>query len=317
MLGVFLDEATVNNNDITLYGIKSALPSWQFHNYTEADQVAERIANADVVVTNKVRIDADTMMQCERLKLICVAATGTNNVDLEAAKRRGIAVCNVRGYATPSVVQHVFTMILVLCTRFREYQQAIHQGGWQKSRSFSLLDYSIMELAGKKLGIVGYGELGHGVAKVAAAFDMTVMIAQRPGSKQPEPDRTPLEDLLPQVDILTLHCPLTEQTKNLIAARELALMQPHAFLVNAARGGIVDEEALAQALRARKLGGAGIDVLTQEPPVHGNPLLVDDIPNLIVTPHIAWASRESRQRLIDEVEKNILAYLSGAPRNLV
>ncbi len=256
------------------------------------------------------------LSQAKQLRLICVAATGTNNVDLKAAHELGITVTNVAGYATPSVVQHVFSMMLALTTRLTDYSQAVTDGAWQQSSQFCLLNLPIQELAGKNLGIIGYGELGHAVADVAKAFGMRILIAQRAGGDS-QAGRVTLEKLLPQVDVLSLHCPLANNTKNLIGERELALMKKGAFLINTARGGIVDEAALASALRLGNIGGAGVDVLTQEPPVKSNPLLESDIPNLIVTPHIAWASRESRQRLVDELVANIKAYLQGEVRNLV
>jgi glycerate dehydrogenase len=197
-----------------------------------------------------------------------------------------------------------------------DYQQLIRAGHWQRSGQFCLLDYPIWELQGKVLGIVGFGELGRGVARVAKAFGMRVMISQRPGGPA-SPERTPLNEMLGKVDVLSLHCPLTENTRNLIGQPELAMMKPSALLINTARGGIVDEQALAEALKAGGIGGAGIDVLTSEPPSPEHPLLDPDIPNLILTPHTAWASRETRQRLVNEVGKNIVAFIQGHPRNVV
>jgi glycerate dehydrogenase len=238
-------------------------------------------------------------------------------VDLDAAARRGIAVCNIRRYATPSVVQHVFALLLSLTRHLSDYQRAVQSGAWQRSGQFCLLDYPIRELGGLTLGIVGYGELGQAVAATAEqAFGMRVLIAQRPGGSA-EPGRLPLQQLLPQVDVLSLHCPLTPETRGLIGAEELALMKPDALLINTARGGIVDEVALATALLAGRLGGAGIDVLASEPPGSDSPLLQQPIPNLIVTPHIAWASRQSRQRLLDQLAQNIAAFMAGRPQNLV
>ena len=268
------------------------------------------------------RIDDAAMGHAPHLRLICIAATGTNHVDLDAARRRGIAVCNVPGYATASVVQHVFALILALSTRLPDYQQALRAGRWQQSSQFCLLDYPIREIGGKTLGIIGYGELGQAVARVAEAFGMKVKVAQYREGQSRTPFitgqiRLPLQELLPQVDILSLHCPLTPQTRGLIGPAELALMRPDALLINTARGGIVDEAALAAALCEGKLGGAGVDVLTQEPPAQGNPLLAANIPRLILTPHIAWASRESRQRLVDEVAANIRAFLQGEMRHRV
>ncbi len=315
-----------SQGDLDFSRLASTLPEWQAYEATADAQVAERITNATVAVSNKVRIDDAAMGHAPHLRLICIAATGTNHVDLNAARRRGIGVCNVPGYATASVVQHVFALILALSIRLPDYQQALRAGRWQHSSQFCLLDYPIREIAGKTLGIIGYGELGQAVAHVAEAFGMRVMVAQsgyRDGLRGAAPipmtviERTPLQELLPQVDILSLHCPLTPETRGLIGAAELALMRPDALLINTARGGIVDETALAAALCQGKLGGAGVDVLTQEPPTQGSPLLAANIPNLILTPHIAWASREARQRLVDEVTANIRAFLDGETRHRV
>jgi len=316
MTGVFLDTATLQRGDLDFAPLTDALSTWKYHDTTPTAQVAQRIAQAEVVVSNKAYLGADALAVAEKLKLICVIATGTNNVDLDAAKAHGIAVCNVTGYAAPSVTQHVFALMLALVTQLENYRAAVKDGAWQRASGFCMLDYPIWELAGKTLGIVGYGSLGQAVAHVAEAFGMRVLIAARPGQAS-SAGRVPLHDLLSQSDVVSLHCPLNEQTQGLIGARELALMQPHALLINTARGGIVDETALAQALRERRIGGAGVDVLTVEPPVNGNVLLAADIPNLIVTPHIAWASREARQRLVDETAKNIAAYLHGEARNRV
>lgn len=313
---VFLDLATVSRNDINLSSLEKVAPNWRHHATTKPVETALRIKNAEIVVSNKVVITREIMRSCNQLKLICIAATGTNNVDLEAAKELGIRVTNVAGYSTPSVVQQVFSMILSLTTRQAEHTQAINAGAWQQSEQFCLLDFPFRELSGKRMGIVGYGGLGKAVAQVAEAFGMEILLANRPGGA-PTPGRTDLHDLLPQVDILSLHCPLTEQTINLIGENELRAMKPDALLINCARGGVVDESALAQALIGGEIGGAGVDVLTTEPPTDGNPLLAPGIPNLIVTPHIAWASQESRQRLVNEVSANIAAFYAGKQRNIV
>jgi len=209
--------------------------------------------------------------------------------------------------------------VLSLLTRVNDYSKAVKGGKWQNSKQFCLLDYPITELAGKKFGIVGYGELGKAVARIAEAFGMEVLIAAREKNKVEgiKTGRLPLNDILRQVDVLSLHCPLVDETRGLIGENELNLMKPSAILINAARGGIVDEAALAMALKQKRLGGAGIDVLTEEPPKNGNPLLDDTIPNLILTPHIAWASQASRQRLIDEIVFNIQSWLKGELRNSV
>jgi len=315
--GVFLDLEAADTGDLALDGLYAAPVDWSIHGRTWPAELAARIREAAVVVSNKVVLDRDALAGAGRLRLVCIAATGTNNVDLDAARELGITVCNVSRYATASVVQHVFALLLALYTRLPEYTTAVANGEWQKSGRFCLLDYPIAELAGKTLGIVGYGELGKAVARVAQAFDMQVSIARRPGSAAAEDGRVTLDELLGRADVLSLHCPLTEQTRGLIDAAALSRMRQGSILINTARGGIVDERDLADALRAGRIGGAGIDVLAEEPPRQGSPLLESGIPNLIVTPHIAWASRESRQRLIDEVAENIRAFLKGSPRNVV
>jgi len=313
---VFLDLATVARGDLDLTGLRAACARWTLHDYTQPGQLAARIARAQVVVTNKFVLDRAALAAAPDLKLVCLTATGTNNVDLAAAQELGIAVANVTGYATAAVVQHVFALILAHATRLLDYRAAVAAGAWSRSPMFCLLDFPIFELAGKTLGIVGYGELGRAVARVARCFGMEVLIAQRPGGP-PREGRLPLADLLPQVDVLSLHCPLAENTRGLIGAAELALMRPTALLVNTARGPLVDAQALAAALRAGTIGGAALDVLSSEPPPLDHPLLAPDIPNLILTPHTAWASREARQRVLDEVALNIAAFAAGERRNRV
>lgn len=313
---VFLDLASVDRGDLCLASLREVTSPWTTYPQTPPALTIERIGGGAVAVTNKVVVDRSAMAACPGLKLICVAATGTNNVDLVAARECGIAVCNVTGYATPSVVQHVFALILGLTTRLAEHAAAAQDGRWVASDMFCLLDFPFRELTAKTLGIVGYGELGRGVARVAQAFGMSVLVAQRPGDP-PSEGRVPLDALLAGADVVTLHVPLADNTRNLIGARELGLMKREALLINTARGGIVDEAALADALRLGRLGGAGVDVLAVEPPREGSPLLAADIPNLIVTPHVAWASREARQRLIDGVAANIRAFREGRERNRV
>jgi glycerate dehydrogenase len=317
MLGVFLDRDSLDCGDLDFGDLDRVLPGLDYYAATGPEQVAARIAEAEVVISNKVVLDAAALRHAPRLRLICVAATGVNNVDLTAAARAGVTVCNCRGYGTPAVVQHVFALLLALCARLPEYRQAVRDGRWQRASQFCLLDYPIRELADKTLGIVGYGELGRGVARLAEAFGMRVLLAQRPDTVELLEDRTPLPLLLPQVDVLSLHCPLTPETRGLIGAWELALMRRDAVLINTARGGLVDEAMLADALRKGALGGAGVDVLTLEPPTAGNPLLAPDIPNLIVTPHCAWGSRESRQRLVGQLAENVRSYLGGEPVRVV
>lgn len=313
---VFLDTSTVDSGDIDWTPLRETVGELQSYPATPDDEVSTRVGDAEIVISNKVPMDASALESASNLRLVCIAATGTNNVDLDAAARLGIPVCNVRDYATPAVAQHVFALTLALATRLVEYRQAVRDGEWGRAEQFCLLDFPIFELEGKTMGIVGLGVLGQAVEGIAKAFGMEVLIAQRPEGEA-RAGRIPLNELLPRVDVLSLHCPLTPQTRGLIGLRELKLMKSTALLINTARGGIVDETALAEALRSHVIGGAGFDVLTVEPPRGPNPLLAPDIPNLIVTPHTAWASRESRQRLIDELALNIRSFRTGQPRNLV
>lgn len=321
---VFLDKATVDRSDLDFQYLNGLLESINasinYFDYTDSTQVNSRISQADIVITNKVVLNQSVLQQAEKLKLICVAATGTNVIDLVAAAKLNIAVCNVRAYASPSVVQHVFALLLALNSRLIEHVGVVERGLWQQQQCFCWLDYSFHELAGKKLGIVGFGELGKAVAAAAPAFALEVIVSNRPGIKTGSADanqRMAFETMLAEVDFLSLHCPLAENTKHLINENTLALMKPKAILINTARGGLVDEHALAQALIDNRIGGAGLDVLSQEPPNNNNPLLKVNKPNLIITPHIAWATIESRQRLLNQVADNILSFHKGALKNQV
>ncbi|KQQ50788.1 glycerate dehydrogenase [Pseudomonas sp. Leaf127] len=313
---VFLDHTSLDLGDLDLSPLQGSFAELVLHAGTPADQVSERLQGAQVAITNKVRIDAATFAACPQLKLVLVAATGTNNVDLVSAREHGVTVCNCQGYGTASVAQHTLLLLLALATRLPDYQRAVQQGLWQKSAQFCLLDFPIMELEGKTLGLLGHGELGGAVARLAEAFGMRVLIGQIPG-RPARADRLPLEALLPQVDALTLHCPLNEQTRHMIGARELGLLKPHVLVVNTARGGLIDEQALAEALRNGHLGGAATDVLSVEPPANGNPLLAGDIPRLIVTPHSAWGAREARQRIVGQITENAQAFADGTPKRVV
>jgi glycerate dehydrogenase len=317
MPAVFLDYATVSfNGDLDPRSLREALPGLEIRDHTAQQDVASRVAGRDVVLVNKLRITREIIEASPALRLIALAATGTNNVDLVAAGERGVAVCNLRDYCTASVVQHVFGVLLLLTQRLREYDALVRSGAWQRGEQFCLLDYPIRELVGRRLGIVGYGTLGRGVARAATAFGMEVLVANRPGGTA-VPGRMDLDELLPAVDVLSLHCPLAPATQGMIGASRLSRMKPDAVLINTARGALVDAAALADALRDGRLGGAAIDVLSQEPPVDGSPLLAGDIPNLIVTPHIAWAAREARQRCIDEMAANIADFRRGGRRGRV
>lgn len=313
---VFLDHTSLDLGDLDLGTLRESFGELVLHASTTAEQVAERLKGAQVAISNKVVIDAGTFSACPDLKLVLVTATGTNNIDLVSAREHGVTVCNCQGYGTPSVAQHTLLLLLALATRLPDYQQAVHQGLWQKSKQFCLLDFPIVELEGKTLGLLGHGELGGAVARLAEAFGMRVLLGQIPG-RPARADRLPLTQLLPQVDALTLHCPLNDNTRDMIGAYELSLMKPHAFIVNTARGGLINEQALADALRNGHLGGAASDVLSIEPPVAGNPLLAGDIPRLIITPHSAWGAREARQRIVSQITENAQAFFAGTPVRVV
>lgn len=308
----FLDYSSLDLGDLDPAALKACFDDLQLYPSTTPEQLIERLRGVTVAISNKIDLDAATLQACPDLKLVLVSATGTNNVDLEAARKLGITVCNCQGYGTPSVAQHTLMLLLALATRLPDYQREIAAGQWQRAKQFCLLDFPIVELDGKTLGLLGHGELGGAVAKLAEAFGMRVLLGQIPG-RPPRADRLPLHELLPQVDALTLHCPLNEHTRHMIGAPELALLKPSAFVVNTARGGIIDEQALADALRRGHLGGAATDVLSVEPPVDGNPLLAEDIPRLIVTPHSAWGSVEARQRIIGQLAENATAFFAGQP----
>lgn len=316
LTAAFLDLASIHPDDLNLAQLEGCVSQWVWFDKIGREELLANINDYDVVVSNKVVLDAEVIENAENLKLICVSATGVNNIDLDAAHKKGVAVCNVKTYATPSVVQHVFSLILTLVTQLDESRRAVSDKRWSNSETFCVLGIPISELQGKTIGIVGYGELGQAVANIAEAFGMNVLIAKR----NPDDDREgriDLSVLLPQVDVLSLHCPLNHQTHGLIGAKELVLMKPSALLINTARGGLVDEQALLEALKTKAIAGAGLDVLEEEPPAGDHVLVVSDLNNLIITPHIAWASRQSRQRLIDELVLNINAFGSGKMRNVV
>jgi glycerate dehydrogenase len=317
MRAVFLDYATVSfNGDLDPAALQRAMPQLELRSHTAPADIAATIAGAEIVLVNKLRLTGDVIERTPSLRLVALAATGTDNVDLEAARQRGVAVCNLRDYCTASVVQQVIGTLLLLTQKLREYDALVRSGAWARGEQFCLLEYPVRELTGRKLGIVGFGTLGKGVARAAQALGLEVLLANRPGGTA-APGRLDLDDLLPRVDVLSLHCPLTVATQGMIGAAQLARMKPDAVLINTARGALVDSAALAEALRAGRLGGAAIDVLPQEPPVDGNPLLGTDIPNLIVTPHIAWAAREARQRCLDDMAANVEDFRRGGRRGRV
>jgi glycerate dehydrogenase len=316
MKAVFLDLASLAERDLDLSGFQAVADDWHSYPATAPEDRVARIADADVVVTNKVVLDEAVLRAAPNLKLVCLTATGFNNVSVETARELGVVVSNVVAYATDSVAQHVFALMLAHHTSLFAYTEAVKRGDWSRSAQFCLLDYPVRELRGMTLGVVGFGELGRGVARIAEAFGMHVLVSQRPGGA-PAPGRTPFEDLLRRSDVISLHVPLLDNTHHLIDARALDLMKPTALLINTARGAVVDNLALADALRRGVIGGAAMDVLDVEPPPLDHPLLARDIPNLIITPHTAWAGRQARQNVVDETVANIRAFLDGRPRNRV
>ena len=326
MRSVFLDFGTVSHDDLDTANLERVLPGIALYPASTETEVEERIAGCEFILTNKLNISRARMRAVPNLRFIGLTATGTNNVDLEAAKELGIAVCNIREYCTASVAQHVLGVVLALTHRLREYSQAAIDGTWAASAQFTVPGAPIRELTGKVFGVVGYGTLGKAASEAARnALGMRVLVAERAGTKPGDvapagatgPVRVTLDELLRTADVLSLHCPLTPATTGLIGRRELALMKPDAILVNTARGALVDLDALVAALKAGNLGGAAIDVLPQEPPVNGSPLFAPGIPNLLVTPHIAWAAFEARQRAVDELALNIEDFLRGGRRGRV
>ncbi|MCM0613099.1 D-2-hydroxyacid dehydrogenase [Marinobacter sediminum] len=307
MKAVFLDANTLGD-DVDLASIEQVAGALVKHEKTSPDEVLNRIRGFDTVLVNKVVLKREHFEACPELKTIAVVATGLNNIDQEAARQHGIRVMNVMNYGRSTVAQHTMALMLALATRLIDYDRDVRAGRWGKSDMFCLMDHPILELEGRTLGVVGYGDLGQGVVERARAFGMNILLGARPGQEAGEVDgyaRIPLDELLPKVDVLSVHCLLTDDTRNLIGARELKMMKREALLINTSRGGLVEEQALADALRAGEIGGAGFDVLTEEPPRNGNPLLADDIPNLIITPHSAWASREARQRIVEITARNL------------
>lgn len=290
---------------------------WIEYAATDGADVAQRLQGASIAISNKVPIGAADIARLPGLRMIAICATGTNNVDLEACRARGITVSNIRNYSLVSVPEHVFTLVLALRRKLRAYMADVDAGLWQQSSRFCLLDHPIADLAGSRLGIVGYGALGRKVAQLGRAFGMQVCVTSRSPANDAGVTELPLAELLCTSDVVSLHLPLDEHSRNLIGAAELASMKPGALLINTARGGLVDEAALAQALNDGVIGGAGFDVLSTEPPAPDNPLLQLKHPNFILTPHIAWASAGAMQTLADMLIDNVEAFAAGAPLNLV
>ncbi|MDR7020759.1 D-2-hydroxyacid dehydrogenase [Aeromonas salmonicida] len=307
---VFLDSDTLDAG-ITLH--RPDFPHhWQSHPSTAPEQVVERLRNASIAIINKVRIGAPELAQLPDLKLIALAATGSDNVDLEACRAANVGVCNIRNYSGPSVPEHAMALMLALSRNLFAWRQSLLEGRWQQSGQFCFFDHNIMDLHGKQLGIIGKGTLGQALGERAQGMGMIVRYAQSQTGASHDEDRLPLDALLQSSDVVSLHCPLTPYTRHLIGERELALMKPGALLINVGRGGLVDEAALLKALANGRLGGAGFDVASVEPPPQDHPLMQAlQYPNFILTPHVAWASEESMQRLADQLIDNINAFAEG------
>ncbi|MFM2486747.1 D-2-hydroxyacid dehydrogenase [Celerinatantimonas yamalensis] len=290
---------------------------WRDYPSTAPEQVTARLRDADVAVVNKVVLNADVLSQLPKLKYIAVSATGVNNVDLIAASRLGIQVSNIQRYSGPSVAEHTFMLLLALRRSLLEYRREQRAGHWQSCGQFFYADYPIDNLQGQTIGLIGSGDLGQHVAQIAKGFGMHVKFAARPGQVA-NAGKDPFEDILRNSDVISIHCPLTDTTQNLIDTAQFAMMKPTAILLNTARGGIVNEQALLEAIERQQIAGAGFDVSEQEPPQADSPLMrAGEYPNCIVTPHIAWASQQSRQVLIDQLMDNIRAFLEEHPKHLV
>jgi glycerate dehydrogenase len=290
---------------------------WIEYPSTLQEQLVERARQATILISNKLALAKETLAQLPDLKLIAIAATGFNHIDLEYCRERGIRVCNGRNYAVRSVPEHVLALLFALRRNLINYHTDVRAGRWQLSEQFCLHSRNILDLNASTLGIIGYGGIGQAVEKLAKGVGMRVLVGERKNADAIRHGRTAFEEVLQTSDAITLHCPLDEETKHLIGSRELSLMRRDAVLINTARGGLVDEQALANALEKGSIGGAAIDVLTDEPPRDGNVLLDLNLPNLIVTPHVAWASQEAMQSLADQTIENIEAFVRGEQRNVI
>jgi len=327
---IFLDKASLYPADLDFSSLQN-IAQWAWFDNADVGDVASDdlrsgLRRAEILVANKTTISRKLIGFCDNLKLIVIAATGVNNVDLDAAKKYGVKVCNVQAYATASVTQHVFSLILSLNRKLPSYNKRAIDGSWSQSDFFCYFDEPFSDLGNKVLGIIGYGELGRAVEKVALSFGMKVLVAESHNaqlgnnhSSAQNNRRVEIKKLLTEADIVSLHCPLTQDNKYMIAAREFAMMKKRALIINTARGGLIDEKALLVALENNEIAGAGLDVLEQEPPAKDNALInyVQNANNLIITPHIAWASQQARQNLVNQIAENIRAYQIGQARNLI
>lgn len=313
---VLLDAHTANPGDLSWAPLEAIAPC-EIHPRTPIAETIARCADAEVVITNKAPLTREIIEALPRLRYIGVTATGFNIVDTAAARERGIVVTNVPGYSTPAVAQLVFALLLELTNNVGHHARTVRDGRWTACPDFCYWDHPLIELSGRTLGIVGYGDIGSAVARIALAFGMKVLAGKREWKNPPPDGVTPagMDEIFSQSDAITLHCPLTDATRHLVCDRTLALMKPDAFLINTGRGPLVDEAALARALNDGRIAGAGLDVLSVEPPKDGSPLF--SARNCLITPHIGWASREARVRLIHLAASNLQAFLNGSPVNVV
>lgn len=313
---VFLDRDTIAPQ--TVLRAPGFAHTLETHARTAPDQVVERIADANIVLVNKVRLGAQELAAAPRLKMIALAATGSDNVDLQACNERGIVVSNIRGYAVRTVPEHVFALMFALQRSIVAYRQSVQAGRWQQAAQFCYFDYPVRDLAGSNLGIIGAGALGQAVAQIGRALGMNVRFAAHKGRTDMGALYTPFDTILAESDVITLHCPLTEHTRHLLGEAEFAKMARKPLIINTARGALIDDHALAAALRSGQISGAGIDVTVPEPPPADHPLMqLLDLPNFILTPHVAWASNEAMQTLADQLIDNVEAFVAGRPRNVL
>jgi glycerate dehydrogenase len=313
---IILDGFTTNPGDLSWEPI-AQLGNLQVYDRTPDNLINERAQNADIVIVNKTKMDRQQIGRLQDMKLICTLATGYNNIEIDGANEFGVTVCNAVGYSTPSVAQHVFSLLLEMTNNVALHNQSVQSGGWANAPDWCYWKQPLMELAGKTMGIYGFGKIGQQVAKIALAFGMKVNAHRKNMQQTPPPmvEYVSLEKLFSESDVLTLHAPLSAENEGIVNAQHLSLMKPASYLINTGRGGLVNEMDLKNALLNGQIAGAGLDVLSAEPPSNNHPLI--GIPNCIITPHQAWATKESRQRLIQIVADNIKAFLSGKPQNVV
>jgi glycerate dehydrogenase len=310
---VFLDRASL----IADMRAPSFPHDWIDHDQTGPENVVSRIQGADIVIVNKVKLSADILAQAPSVKMIAVSATGTDIVDLAYCRTHGIVVSNIRGYAVHTVPEHAFMLMLALRRNLLGWREDVRAGLWQQADQFCLFTRPMSDLYGSTLGLFGYGSLGHGMQKVAEVFGMQVLIAEHKNATTIREGHTTFDRVLAEADVISLHTPLTAETRHMIGPREFGLMKPTALLINTARGNLVDEAALVDALKSQRIAGAGFDVLSVEPPREGSPLLDLDLPNFILTPHVAWSSREAMQTLADQLVDNIEAFVAGRASNVI